>query len=124
MTNWHETQSSTQVFDKLYHHLIGSLLEFQLVPPQFLVRLEKIIMILYPDIVRQIAENEGDMGVDGVPCIQPPLGVYQDHLTDTEMYQFVIDLRNVIFILLSQNHVEQKTNEDLAREVEMLREDL
>jgi len=36
----------------------------------------------------------------------------------------VIDLRNVIFILLSQNHVEQKTNEDLAREVEMLREDL
>jgi hypothetical protein len=82
------------------------------------------MMILYPDIVRQIAENEGDMGVDGVPCIQPPLGVYQDHLTDTEMYQFVIDLRNVIFILLSQNHVEQKTNEDLAREVEMLREDL
>ena len=124
MTNWQETQSSTQVFDKLYHHLIGSLLEFQLVPPQFLVRLEKIIMILYPDIVRKIAENEGDMGVDGVPCIQPPLGVYQDHLTDTEMYQFVIDLRNVIFILLSQNHVEQKTNEDLAREVEMLREDL
>lgn len=124
MTNWHETQSSTQVFDKLYHHLIGSLLEFQLVPPQFLVRLEKIIMILYPDIVRKIAENEGDMGVDGVPCIQPPLGVYQDHLTDTEMYQFVIDLRNVIFILLSQNHVEKKTNEDLAREVEMLREDL
>jgi hypothetical protein len=124
MTNWHETQSSTQVFDKLYHHLIGSLLEFQLVPPQFLVRLEKVMMILYPDIVRQIAENEGDMGVDGVPCIQPPLGVYQDHLTDTEMYQFVIDLRNVIFILLSQNHVEQKTNEDLAREVEMLREDL
>ena len=59
MTNWHETQSSTQVFDKLYHHLIGSLLEFQLVPPQFLVRLEKIIMILYPDIVRKIAENEG-----------------------------------------------------------------
>jgi len=124
MTNWHETQSSTQVFDKLYHHLIGSLLEFQLVPPQFLVRLEKIIMILYPDIVRKIAENEGDMGVDGVPCIQPPLGIYQDHLTDTEMYQLVIDLRNVIFILLSQNHVEQKTNEDLAREVEMLREDL
>jgi len=124
MTNWHETQSSTQVFDKLYHHLIGSLLEFQLVPPQFLVRLEKIIMILYPDIVRKIAENEGDMGVDGVPCIQPPLGVYQDHLADTEMYQFVIDLRNVTFISLSQNHVEQKTNEDLAREVEMLREDL
>ena len=124
MTNWHETQSSTQVFDKLYHHLISSLLEFQLVPPQFLVRLEKIIMILYPDIVRKIAENEGDMGVDGVPCIQPPLGVYQDHLTDTEMYQFVTDLRNVIFILLSQNHVEQKTNEDLAREVEMLRDDL
>jgi len=124
MTNWHETQSSTQVFDKLYHHLISSLLEFQLVPPQFLVRLEKIIMILYPDIVRKIAENEGDMGVDGVPCIQPPLGIYQDHLTDTEMYQFVIDLRNVIFILLSQNHVEQKTNEDLAREVEMLRDDL
>jgi hypothetical protein len=25
---------------------------------------------------------------------------------------------------LSQNHVEQKTNEDLAREVEMLRDDL
>ena len=124
MTNWHQAQSSVEAFDKLYHRLIGSLLEFQLVPPQFLVRLEKVMMILYPDIVRQIAENEGDMGVDGVPCIQPPLGVYQDHLTDTEMYQFVIDLRNVIFILLSQNHVEQKTNEDLAREVEMLREDL
>ncbi len=59
MTNWRETQSSTQAFDKLYHHLIGSLLEFQLVPPQFLVRLEKIIMILYPDIVRKIAEHEG-----------------------------------------------------------------
>ena len=124
MTNWHQAQSSVEAFDKLYHRLIDSLLEFQLVPPQFLVRLEKVMMILYPDIVRQIAENEGDMGVDGVPCIQPPLGVYQDHLTDTEMYQFVIDLRNVIFILLSQNHVEQKTNEDLAREVEMLREDL
>jgi hypothetical protein len=36
MTNWHETQSSTQVFDKLYHRLIGSLLEFQLVPPAVL----------------------------------------------------------------------------------------
>ena len=124
MTNWYEAQSSVEAFDKLYHHLIGSLLEFQLVPPQFLVRLEKVIMILYPDVVRKIAENEGDIGDDGVPCIQPPLGVYQDHLTDTEMHQFVTDLRNVIFIVLSQNHVEQKQNEDLAREVEMLRDDL
>ena len=124
MTNWHETQSSTQVFDKLYHHLIGSLLEFQLVPPQFLVRLEKVMMILYPDIVRQIAENEGDIGDDGVPYIQPPLGIYQDYLTDTEKYQFVTDLRNVISIVLSQHHVEHRTNEDLAREAEMLRDDL
>ncbi len=124
MTNWHEAQSSVEAFDKLYHQLIGSLLEFQLAPPEFLVRLEKVIMILYPDVVRKIAENEGDIGDGGVPCIQPPLGVYQDYLTDTEMHQFVIDLRNVISIVLSQNHVEQKTNEDLAREVEMLRDDL
>ena len=81
-------------------------------------------MILYPDVVRKIAENEGDIGDGGVPCIQPPLGVYLDYLTDTEMRQFVIDLRNVISIVLSQNHVEQKTNEDLARETEMLRDDL
>ena len=79
-------------------------------------------MFLYPDIVRKIAEHEGDMGDDGVPCIQPPLGVYQDYLTDTEMDQFVTDLRNVIFIVLRQNNVEQKQNEDLAREAEMLRE--
>ena len=124
MTNWHEAQSSVEAFDKLYHHLIGSLLEFQLVPPQFLVRLEKVMMILYPDIVRQIAENEVAIGDDGVPYIQPPLGVYQDYLTDTEKYQFVTDLRNVISIVLSQHHVEQRTNEDLAREVEMLRDDL
>jgi len=81
-------------------------------------------MILYPDIVRQIAENEGDIGDDGVPYIQPPLGIYQDYLTDTEKYQFVTDLRNVISIVLSQHHVEHRTNEDLAREVEMLRDDL
>jgi len=124
MTNWHQAQSSVEAFDKLYHRLIGSLLEFQLVPPQFLVRLEKVMMILYPDIVRQIAENEGDIGDDGVPYIQPPLGVYQDYLTDTERYQFVTDLRNVISIVLSQHHVEHRTNEDLAREVEMLRDDL
>ena len=124
MTNWRETQSSTQAFDKLYHHLIGSLLEFQLVPPQFLVKLEKVIMILYPDVVGKIAENEGDIDDDGMLCIQPPLGVYQDYLTDTEMDQFVTDLRNVIFIVLSQNNVEQKQNEDLAREAEMLREEL
>ena len=124
MTNWRETQSSTQAFDKLYHHLIGSLLEFQLVPPQFLMKLEKVIMILYPDVVGKIAENEGDIDDDGMLCIQPPLGVYQDYLTDTEMDQFVTDLRNVIFIVLSQNNVEQKQNEDLAREAEMLREEL
>ena len=81
-------------------------------------------MILYPDIVRQIAEDEGDIGDDEVPYIQPPLGVYQDYLTDTERYQFVTDLRNVISIVLSQHHVEQRTNENLAREAEMLRDDL
>ena len=124
MTNWRETQSSTQAFDKLYHHLIGSLLEFQLVPPQFLMKLEKVIMILYPDVVGKIAENEGAIDDDGMLCIQPPLGVYQDYLTDTEMDQFVTDLRNVMFIVLSQNNVEQKQNEDLAREAEMLREEL
>ena len=69
MTNWHQAQSSVEAFDKLYHRLIGSLLEFQLVPPQFLVRLEKVMMILYPDIVRQIAENEGDIGDDGVGAL-------------------------------------------------------
>ena len=81
-------------------------------------------MILYPDVVGKIAENEGGVGDDGMLCIQPPLGVYQDYLTDTEMDQFVTDLRNVIFIVLSQKNVEQKQNEDLAREAEMLREEL
>ena len=124
MTNWQEVQSSVEAFDKLYNQFIGSLLEFQLAPPQFLVRLEKVIMILYPDVVCEIAENEGDIGDGGVPCIQPPLGVYLDYLTDTEMHQFVTDLRNVISIVLRQHHVEQKTNQELAREVEMLRGDL
>ncbi len=50
-------------------------------------------MILYPDDVRKITENEGNIGDEGVPCIQPPLGAYQDYLTDTEMHQFVTDLR-------------------------------
>ena len=31
--------------------------------------LEKVMMILYPDIVRQIAENEGDIGDDGVGAL-------------------------------------------------------
>lgn len=68
---------------------------------------------------------KGTLATTGwVPYIQPPLGFYQDYLTDTEKYQFVIDLRNIISIVLSQHYVEQRTNEDLAREVEMLRDDL
>ena len=55
-------------------------------------------MILYPDDVRKITENEGNIGDEGVPCFQPPLGAYQDYLTDTEMHQFVTDLRNVVFL--------------------------